>query len=130
MSKALTTKARRTQRATKPTRHMCDCISVGAPRNWQKSPSVILPTPEFMLPYMRPEKTEIAVDACIAEQIKMLWADGIRTLSCCCGHNAQRPSVVVDNEDSIRTKLLLMQIDPRRDWRVEYWHFELKERRV
>ncbi len=129
MTKALTTEARRTRRATKRVRPMCDCISVGEPRKWQKTPSVILTAPEFMLRQLAPGKTEIAVDACIAEQIRMLWSDGVRTYSSCCGHNSERPSVVVDDGDSCRAKRLLMERDPDRDWQVMYWHHELRERK-
>jgi hypothetical protein len=31
--------------------------------------------------------TQVCIDPCIVEVIKCLWANGIETLGCCCGHN-------------------------------------------
>ena len=31
--------------------------------------------------------SQVCIDPCIVEVIKCLWANGIETLGCCCGHN-------------------------------------------
>lgn len=43
--------------------------------------------------------SQVAIDACIASEIRMLWENGIRTLGCCCGHNKCEPFVNVDQRD-------------------------------
>lgn len=30
-----------------------------------------------------------AIDACIVDAVKALWAAGIRTIGCCCGHGSK-----------------------------------------
>lgn len=37
----------------------------------------------------------VCIDLCIVEAIKMLWAQGIETTGCCCGHNEMRAWVGV-----------------------------------
>lgn len=32
------------------------------------------------------EKDEVVVDSCLADEIEQLWANGIVTTGCCCGH--------------------------------------------
>ena len=38
---------------------------------------------------------KIRVDRCIADEIKWLNANGIRTESCCCGHGKQAPEALI-----------------------------------
>lgn len=45
-------------------------------------------------------KTEIWVDACLAKEITELWAKGIRTTGCCCGHGKERGTIGVHNCDA------------------------------
>jgi hypothetical protein len=49
--------------------------------------------------YKESGKTNIFVDACIADEIKNLWVRGIRTTGCCCGHNRKFPYIGVVPED-------------------------------
>lgn len=32
-------------------------------------------------------RTTVCIDTCIVDEIKSLWARGIVTTGCCCGHN-------------------------------------------
>lgn len=66
----------------------CDCagVEMGTFTN-----QVELPTPAHMLSLgrigcyeMRPT---ICVDRCIAPAVQALWALGVITTGCCCGHN-------------------------------------------
>lgn len=43
--------------------------------------------------------SQVAIDPCIADQIKALWILGIETLGCCCGHNKLPAFVDVQKED-------------------------------
>lgn len=60
----------------------------------------------------------ICVDGCIADAIKLLWANGVKTFGCCCGHNGAvnngRPSVYVDKVE--RASQLLEH--EGRDWMI------------
>ncbi len=42
----------------------------------------------------------ICIDICIMERVQVLWAKGIRTTGCCCGHKVLRPWVSVLPEDA------------------------------
>ena len=95
---------------------MCTCISYNRPKDWQTEPEVILETG-------RTDRPTICVDACIAPVIKHLWDNGIETLGCCCGHNVEIPSVILDEhmrgkEETVR--YLIGEIDTR-EWRVLMW---------
>jgi len=97
---------------------MCDCVSYNRP-DWcpaNGTPEVILPKPAWSS-----RERGICVDACIAEAIKMLWANGIVTDGCCCGHNRMRPSVVIDSSADGRRALDLLLRNDGRDWVVNQW---------
>jgi hypothetical protein len=75
----------------------------------------VLPAPAW---HNRPT---ICVDACISKAIEMLWANGVVTCGCCCGHNRDAPSVVIESyEDVEKTKRLLNSNDGR-PWKVFQW---------
>lgn len=97
----------------------CRCKSYNRPDWGGDKPEVILPRPEWST-----RERGICVDACIAEAIQMLWANGIITGGCCCGHNLRNPSVVLDNamteEECQRTMQLLREKDGR-EWDVMQW---------
>lgn len=40
--------------------------------------------------YTTQRKKQVAVDECLADEIQVLWHQGIITLSCCCGHNIRK----------------------------------------
>lgn len=65
-------------------------------------------------------KPRVAVDRCIADSIEMLWAAGIRTRACCCGHNSRPPSVTLDNAYAVPRAAELLRQDGR-GWRIEVY---------
>lgn len=86
---------------------MCNCkdVEVGTYKN-----QIILKVPDnITLRYNNPEReiiTEVCIDRCIAEEIKYLWSQGIRTTGCCCGHNKVTPYIGVIEEDIPKMKTL------------------------
>lgn len=60
-------------------------------------PKVIVPKPEWS---ERINNT-ISLDACIADEIQMLWSKGVRTLSSCCRHNNGAPGIVIEPAQDI-----------------------------
>ena len=50
---------------------------------------IVLDAPANFIPYnLDPDryKDKVLVDECLAEEIESLWAQGIKTTGCCCGH--------------------------------------------
>lgn len=43
-----------------------------------------------------------AIDACIAPAVKALWAIGVRTLGCCCGHGSGHGVISVETQSELR----------------------------
>lgn len=39
-------------------------------------------------------RPRIAVDACLADEIRSLWAAGVTTTGCCCGHGKGEPGYI------------------------------------
>lgn len=82
---------------------MCNCenIEVGSYDN-----QVELIPPKHMADYKalyQPGTAPtICVDTCIADEVLDLWAKGITTTGCCCGHNKVQPYIGVVSEDSIK----------------------------
>lgn len=65
---------------------------------------------------------KVCIDACIVDQIKMLWNNGVWTGGCCCGHGRGNPSVAIENsKDAKLAKELLKKFDKEREWDVVYW---------
>ena len=64
----------------------------------------------------------VCVDACIAKVILYLWQHGIETLGCCCGHNKEKPNVVVGSGVSAADDVygLIANVDDR-EWDVLQW---------
>lgn len=44
-------------------------------------------------------KERISVDACLADEIRHLWEQGIRTTGCCCGHGIMLGFIEVVEDD-------------------------------
>jgi hypothetical protein len=67
---------------------MCNCknIEIGSYDN-----QVTLETPEWMT------KRTVDIDACLVDEIKDLWACGIHTTGCCCGHNKVSPMINIED---------------------------------
>ena len=74
----------------------CNNVDIGSYKN-----QVTLPRPIHMKNRREGSSNpeSICVDACIAEEILALWACGIRTTGCCCGHNKQPGYVGVIDAD-------------------------------
>ena len=90
---------------------MCDCKSYN--KDEGVTPEKILtPPPEFGFTYPdgEPRKT-ICVDACIAAVIEHLWSEGVVTVNSCCGHNTEKPSLILQDgcskatADKVRKKI-------------------------
>lgn len=37
----------------------------------------------------------VCIDDCMVHIIKELWKQGYETLACCCGHNKDKPNIVI-----------------------------------
>lgn len=74
-------------------REVCNCYSY----NWcvGETPEVVLKVPQFLKPYIGKERETICVDACIENDILLLWEKEIVTLNSCCGHNRIEASLVL-----------------------------------
>ncbi len=85
----------------------CNCRSYNRPDWGGDEPEVVLPVPEWA----GSERQTICVDACIADEVKVLWAARIWTLGSCCGHNGAAPRmVIVDRADREKAARLLRLI--------------------
>lgn len=42
----------------------------------------------------REKRTDVSIDACLFVEIQGLWALGIETTGCCCGHNGKAPAYI------------------------------------
>jgi hypothetical protein len=103
--------------APKPPRK-CDCFSYNG--QFGTVPQVIMDPNEYFA-WDAPAR-QVAVDACIAEQIEMLWKHKIWTASSCCGHGKGPPSAVLEQgEDQNKAALLLLEHDTERGWQVCQW---------
>ena len=67
------------------------------------SNQVVLDVPKFMYPLrdclggVKPVQ-KIGIDKCLVPTIKFLWDNGVATLNCCCGHNVQKPTIIIDKK--------------------------------
>lgn len=43
-------------------------------------------------------KKRVCLDKCMAKPIMSLWAAGLKTLNCCCGHNKDIPSIIIPED--------------------------------
>lgn len=92
--------------------------------NWEigELPQVALPKPAWS----DRNGDTIMIDHCIAPAVKALWDLGYITLSSCCGHGRETPSLVVGNStDGSPEKLAAMRaiianVDGR-DYRLYQW---------
>lgn len=63
----------------------------------------------------------VAIDNCIAKTVEALWSVGYHTLSSCCGHGRDKPSLVLDpseNPDEVRG--VIEEVDGR-EFRLYQW---------
>lgn len=79
---------------------MCKCKSYNTKVKGAKHPNVILEVPKH-LRTKRLDGTEqrtIAVDKCMAKRLVSLWAAGLQTMNCCCGHNKFMPTIIIPDD--------------------------------
>lgn len=96
---------------------MCDCISYNQPKPWQKTESRVLDQARH---FSDTGKPKVCVDACIADVIERLWAAGVRTGGCCCGHNGPPPTVFLYDPQYAETAFEILASD-HRQWHVIFW---------
>ena len=103
----------------------CNCHSYNADKGLESE--VILKNPHTGY--------DVSLDACIADQIKMLWDNEIQTGGSCCGHNGLfpkaygGPQVVLmesftlgaNTSEAQKAKELLKKHDKNRQWKVYAW---------
>ena len=101
----------------------CNCISHNA-RDWGGSdPEVVLPYKKY---FPHSERDTVCVDACIAVTMERLWAAGVKTGACCCGHNGKsaiangRPSVMIVDPSQAQLAFDVLSSDSR-EWWVQFW---------
>lgn len=60
----------------------------------------------------------IAVDPCIADEVKALWANDIGTLGSCCGHNGvfERSIILADADDAYRAREIVKPETKLKAW--------------
>ena len=95
----------------------CDCISYNQPRDYQKTPSIKISILTSVLPNGSKQYKDVMIDACIKDEIQLLWDNSISTLSSCCGHNGEFPRSIVINSknDAQKAKELLPHFE------ICYW---------
>ena len=90
---------------------MCNCINIefGSYDN-----QIELPRPPHM-PSKRGINT-ICIDACLKGEMLHLWALGIVTTGCCCGHNKgdEYPYIGVEDKDIYIMKMMGYKVQPNK----------------
>jgi hypothetical protein len=90
---------------------------------------VVLSLPANICP--QKENRTVSIDTCIVQQIEVLWVAGIQILGCCCGHNKEYPSFVIEasaSQAEIDRAIAILQKIDSRTWRIYQWRqSELKE---
>jgi hypothetical protein len=83
---------------------MCDCVDVeiGSYAN-----QVLLSAPSHM-----PKENGYCIDRCLAGEVQELWARGVTTTGCCCGHNKVAPFIGVAPDDIQTMKALGYRVRP------------------
>lgn len=95
----------------------CDCQSYNRPDVGGTTPEIVLSLPAHMV---NEGRETICVDACMADVIEALWAEGIETQSCCCGHNGAfgPPAVVVHARHAKRARTIAPPHVEIKCWRL------------
>lgn len=101
---------------------MCKCKSYNKKIKGAKHPNVILEVPKH-LRTKRMDGTEqrtIAVDKCMAKRLVSLWAAGLRTMNCCCGHNKFMPTIIIPEDACLEDYFKIL--DRYEQTCVAQWH--------
>jgi len=67
------------------------------------------------------QNRRVSIDYCISNVIQHLWDRGINTLGCCCGHNKDQPSVIVETSVNIDKAFGIIKEVDNRKWIVSRW---------
>lgn len=98
----------------------CNCFSYN--KQTGEKPEVALSKPAWSTR----QSPVIMVDACIASTVRALWDAGYITLSSCCGHGRDAPSLVLgegsdgSDEKAAEIRALIKEIDGR-TYRLYQW---------
>lgn len=92
----------------------CKCDAKSYRCGTYTHPMVVLNLPDkhrqflYRKGYIIQSRKQVAIDECLADEIQVLWYQGIITLSCCCGHNLRSldPYIAVTTQ-SVDTMLKL-----------------------
>lgn len=84
----------------------CKCDAKSYECGKYTHPMVVLNLPDrysqllYRKGYTTQRRKQVAIDECLADEIQVLWYQGIITLSCCCGHNIRKfqPYIAVDTD--------------------------------
>ena len=90
--------------------------------NLKKQDAVILKLPDNIATHR--QNRSVAIDREIAEVIKHLWENNIQTLGSCCGHNKEKPNIVIEtsysSEDIKKIRNLIFEKDSNA-WDILQW---------
>ena len=84
--------------------------------------TTVVDTPEWAWEMRAVPGNGIHIDSCIADRLVDAWAQGVRTLGSCCGHNVHAPSVVLDDDSDPG---LARSVLP--GWTLEQWQLRLTD---
>lgn len=73
----------------------------------KKGEQIVLDLPDFV--DKSKKNRTISADKCSVNVLKHLWANGIETLSHCCGHGERNPSIIIQDGYILRDSKLLPQ---------------------
>lgn len=102
---------------------MCNCQSYNKPEWGGATPERILNHNQY---FPDSSRDTICVDECIADTILRLWAAGVKTAACCCGHNMQspigngHPHVILEDPSQAKLAGDILATDSR-SWFVMFW---------
>lgn len=83
----------------------------------ERGNEVVIETPDWLWNERNNPENGISIDSCIADQIRLAWQGGVRTLGSCCGHYEETPSVVLTQD--VEQIELAKKILP--DWDLFQW---------
>lgn len=103
---------------------MCKCKSYNLdllPSELMIDEEVIIRLPEAMCEEVG--KETVCVDSCIVGTMKAIWSENIVTLGCCCGHNRDRPWIIIPSgsKDATKIKQIIDVVNDKRDWKILSW---------
>ncbi|AVX04338.1 hypothetical protein MXMO3_01813 [Maritalea myrionectae] len=98
---------------------MCNCRSYNRPELGGSMAETPVRYRDF---FPHSQKEFVCLDTCIVEQVKAVWAAGIETGGCCCGHNhAVTPQLFVRFPKDVERACQVLAETDSRDWNVLVW---------